>query len=78
MLPYEILFQEFHQRWHLGEMSRRVGSSGLFPWRGPALMLLWTLVAFVLTATFGSNLNAAFVVRSFEKPVETLEEMLQR
>ncbi len=28
--------------------------------------------------TCGSNLNAAFVVRSFEKPVETLEEMLQR
>ncbi len=70
LVPYGIVFQEYHK-----VRSLRSGHRGK---RFSGLALAWTLVSFLVTSAFVGNLKAIFVVKTYEDSIDTIAQMMDR
>ncbi len=67
---YGILFQEYHLKVYHG-IHDRVQVVKM-------LRILWVFCSFLLIIAFSSNLKAVFVVRSYEDPIDTVQNIKDR
>ena len=72
-IPFGIMFQEDVPQWQqdLFGAESRLSKGGI-------VVLLWTVARFLLVQSYHGNLKAVTIIKSYEKPMTRLEELVER
>ncbi len=65
LLPYGVLFQEFHSNNKLKGISKGVGA-------------LWVVSSLIITSAFVANLKSSLINKIYEDKTETLDEIVDK
>ncbi len=70
LMPWAILFQEFHTPVHVGYFD--ILQVSLY------LKNIWVICSFLLVTAYSGNLKAAFVIKTFEDSPESVDEIADK
>ncbi len=72
-VPLGITFQEFPDKKHENYTFR---NRQMYTRTDTFVLAIWTVGTFLLTAAYSGNLKSQFIVKEYEKQIETLQQLL--
>ncbi len=71
LIPYGIVFHEFHEYNPVWRNKNKRHS-----WSSQWLRMSWIIVSALIVTSFLGNLKSSFILKRYEEPVETLDDII--